>query len=328
LSRVKQTTKNKTITVSEEHAGKRLDVFLFDIGLGYSKRKIKSVFDAGGVRVNGTLERFASRKGETGDKVEIVVSEEDVKSKAVSRVPKIGNAKDLVIYEDSSVIVFNKPPGLPSQATRDPDMPHVISVIQKDIPGKYWLCHRLDKETSGAIIVAKNKRASEKVYAQFKYKNVKKVYYAVVSPVPQQKTWVEKSFLGPIGKKSGRVNVVRSGGSPAETHFEVIKSSRTDNISLVKCIPTTGRTHQIRVHLEANGTPIVGDKIYGNGEWRSLKPGLVTLGVKHHMLHATELEFTPPDLGEPINFYAIFPKGFISIIKRTGIAPPKLLKYE
>ena len=146
--------------------------------------------------------------------------------------------------------------------------------------------------------------------------------------MPKEKVWVEKSFLSPLGKKSGRVDVVRSGGSPAETSFEVIKSSRAENISLVKCIPKTGRTHQIRVHLEANGTPIVGDKVYGNGEWRDLKPALVSLGVRHHMLHATEIEFTPPDLGEPINFYAVFPKGFISLIKRTGIAPPKLLKFE
>lgn len=327
MSRMKENRK-EVIVVDEKHAGKRLDVLLFDLGLGFSKRKIKSVFDAGGVNVNGTLERFASRKGETGDKIEISLVESEVKSKGKSKVPVIKDIDDYIIYEDSSIIVFNKPPGLPSQATKDPEVPHVISVLEKFKPGKYWLCHRLDKETSGALIVAKTKRASEKVYAQFKYKNVKKVYYAVVSPIPKQKTWVEKSFISPIGKKSGRVNVVRSGGAPAETKFEVIKSSRADQVSLVKCEPVTGRTHQIRVHLESNGTPIVGDKVYGNGEWRALKEGLVKLGAAHHMLHAAEVEFTPPDLGEAIKFYAIFPKGFINIMKRTAIAPPKLLKYE
>jgi len=328
LSRDRAKTMKKSFKVTMEHTGKRLDVFLHDAGIGFSKRKVKTLFDSGGVRVNGVLERFASRKAVNGDKVEIVLSQEEVAASPQIKTPEIKNPSDLIIYEDSTILVFNKPPGLPSQATRDPNIPHVISVLQKQLSGKYWLCHRLDKETSGALIVAKNKKASEKVYAQFKFKNVRKIYYAVVSPVPKEKVWVEKSFLSPLGKKSGRVDVVRSGGSPAETSFEVIKSSRAENISLVKCIPKTGRTHQIRVHLEANGTPIVGDKVYGNGEWRDLKPALVSLGVRHHMLHATEIEFTPPDLGEPINFYAVFPKGFISLIKRTGIAPPKLLKFE
>lgn len=329
MSREKpELNKIKKISVTQEHVGKRLDVFLFDIGLGYSKRKIKAVFDKGGVRVNGVMEKFASRKAAPSDVIEININREEIESKGKSAAPKISNARDLFIYEDETVIVFNKPPGLPSQGTKDSEVDHVISVIERDVPGKYWLCHRLDKETSGAIVVAKTKKASEKVYAQFKYKNVKKTYYAVVSPVPDKKTWIEKCFLGPLGKKSGRVDVVRSGGVPSETKFEVVKSSRAENISLVKCEPITGRTHQIRVHLEKNGTPIVGDKVYGNGEWRRLKPAIASLCAKHHMLHATEIVFSPPDLGEEIKFYAIFPKSFISLLKRTSIAPPKLLKFE
>lgn len=315
------------IEVDQVHEGKRLDVFLHDYGFGLSKRKIKAIFDSGAVKVNGAIERFASRKAKSGDIVEILVSRQELEKEQ----PKISGPLDIdarVIYEDDTILIFNKPPGLLSQATRDSNLDHVISVLQESLPAKYWLCHRLDKETSGALILAKTKRASEKIYAQFKYKNVKKTYYAIVSPIPDRKNWTENSFLSSVGKKSGRVDLVRSGGSPSQTHFEVIKSSRADNISLVKCIPTTGRTHQIRVHLESNGTPIVGDKLYGNGSWRELKPGLVKLASKHHMLHAAEVEFTPPDLGEPIKFYAIFPDDFINFLKRTGTAPPKLLKFE
>ena len=129
-------------------------------------------------------------------------------------------------------------------------------------------------------------------------------------------------------KKSRRVDVVRSGGQPSHTEFDLVRANRSEGVALVRCRPITGRTHQIRVHLEKAGSPIVGDKVYGNGKWRELSPALARVAPAHQFLHAMEIEFTPPDLGEPIRFYATFPKNFVNIIKRTGIAPPKLLKFE
>ena len=209
-----------------------------------------------------------------------------------------------VLYEDDESMVINKPAGLPVHSSAKFYFNTLTRVLAEKFPGEHrQICHRLDRETSGALVVAKSRIAASGIKKQFADKTVMKNYLAVVYGTPE---WKEKLIELPIAlvdPDSGALNirmVVRDDAPPATTRVKVEKSF--GGFSLLRCQPVTGRQHQIRCHLAASGFPIVGDKLYTHGDERfieycrdGLTPELAKeFVIPRQALHAAFVRFSNP----------------------------------
>lgn len=313
--------------VSRAADGQRLDVFLVEAGLPLSRRKTRQIIDVGGVYVNHKRVRMASRAVRTGDVIRVEYSEEGLRK---LRAPQVGLKVEDILFEQQAIVAINKPPGLPAQATRDQSILHAVACLQaldkqRGVKGrKYVLVHRLDKETSGVLLIADGNVRATWLTEQFRERRVDKTYLAVCHGIPKAKQFSERSPLSPIDKKTGDVRAVRAGGRSAVTHFEVLAINEQLKISLVRCKPETGRSHQIRVHLQINGLPIVGDKRYTNpasGQNMAAWPeALAELTTVHHFLHARSLRFEPAT-GQPVvTIEAPLPQRLAEFLKKTGLS--------
>ena len=298
--------------VESPDSGKRLDIYLLEQIGEISRRKIRSIIDVGGVYVNKKRVRVASRAVTVGDSIRVEYNE--VALKKVKTESFEFKEHDL-LFNSYDTFAVNKPPGLPSQATKDQSIMHVVPLLEKYLRSKQMrhkqliLVHRLDKETSGLILVAEGSKQATWLTDQFRERKVKKTYFAVCHGIPSWTSMTEKSPLSEIDKKSGQVRAVRSGGRSALTHFRVVAVNEDLRVSLIECSPETGRSHQIRVHLEINGHPIVGDKRYGSQSQKSELPEhLLAMTGYHHFLHAAKLEFQPEAGVKSIQLQAIFPE--------------------
>lgn len=289
-----------------ENENKRIDAYLSEKLEDTSRVAIQRLITNGKVLVNGKTIK-ASYKVQTGDKIEV---EEEVPVEISLK------AQDIpldIIYEDKDIIVVNKPKGMvvhPANGNPDGTLVNAIMAICKDslsgIGGEIrpGIVHRLDKDTSGIIIVAKNDKAHINLSEQIKDHKVKKTYIALVRGIVKEN---EATINMPIGRseKDRKKMAVTRKGKEAITHFKVLE--RYDNYTLLQVNIETGRTHQIRVHLSQIGYPIVGDEVYSNGknEWN----------IKGQCLHAKSLEFTHPITGEKMYLEAELPHYFKSILE-------------
>ncbi len=212
----------------------------------------------------------------------------------------------LVLFSDTSLLVVNKPAGLSTLPDGyNPTLPHVKSLLERGF-GRLWIVHRLDKDTSGVLLLARSAEAHRALNTQFEQHHVIKRYHALVVGNP---AWQEKSVglpLRPNGDRRHRTVVDLQAGKPALTHLAVLE--RFDRHCLVEAVPETGRTHQIRAHLAALGLSIVGDRLYGGRPARLefdiyWKPGGMGL-------HARSLEIEHPITGEKLRFEAPYPPGW------------------
>jgi 23S rRNA pseudouridine1911/1915/1917 synthase len=312
---------NFTITLDTD--GKRLDVFLSEVGLDLSKRKIKSIIDMGGAYVNQKRIRIASHVLRRGDKVRIQFSDEALRK--IKQAPPALKDQD-ILYDSDHVIAINKPAGLPSQATMDQALVHVIPQLEAylkargDTRSPLVLVHRLDKETTGVILVAVGNEKATWLTKQFRERLVKKTYYAICHGLSKRDSFTETAPLSEIDRKTGNVRAVQSGGRPAVTHFKVLAVNKDLKISLLECRPETGRSHQIRVHLDINGLPIVGDKRYGGKNPRPLPDDLTALASHHHFLHAGALDFVPAPNKEAVRIEAPFPETFAQFLDKSSLS--------
>ena len=204
----------------------------------------------------------------------------------------------------------------------DPLAPHVKSVFEPDF-GRLWIVHRLDKETSGALLLARTAQAHRQLNNQFENRRVRKVYHALVVGIPE---WEETRAEQPLrvnGDRRHRTVVDAERGKRAETLLKVLE--RFGGYSLVEARPETGRTHQIRAHLAALGHPLVGDGLYGSNEGlylSDLKPGFSEERVGERALmvrvglHAWSLKFTYPGSGENRTIAAPYPKDFNGALRQ------------
>jgi RluA family pseudouridine synthase len=276
-------SKKIDLVVGREERGLRIDQFIAQHSDFLSKTRVRRILDNGALAINGRRERFANRTLQPGDKVTYYLDGDILKSR---KVVDFGNPEVFILREDGDLVIVNKPAGMPSQPTKDPKLLDASRFFGR---GKtLWPCHRLDKETSGVLVLAKSSKVAERVMDLFRSRDVKKEYLAIATGSPDQKAWTERCYLSDIIDKTGKVEIVRAGGKASDTHFELLGSAKS--LNLIKCFPHTGRTHQIRVHLEKARLPILGDKLYGVG-LSNIPPGFESYAVKRHFLHASSIAF-------------------------------------
>ena len=293
------------IKVEKLEAGKRIDTYIPSKS-EYSRAMIQKMMNNGNILVNGKKVKV-SYKVQADD--EITIKEQAAKEISLE-------AQDIpieVLYEDNDIIVVNKPKGMvvhPANGNPDGTLVNAIMSICKDslsgIGGEIrpGIVHRLDKDTSGVLIVAKNDKAHIKMSEQIKNHEVEKTYIALVKGFVKEN---EATIDMPIGRslKDRKKMAVRKEGKNAVTHFKVIE--RFPNYTLLEVKIETGRTHQIRVHLSEIGYPIVGDEVYSNGknEWN----------IHGQCLHAKSLKFKHPITEKKMCIEAPIPEYFQNIIK-------------
>lgn len=283
--------------VSFKEEGMRLVNYIkLKTNVDLSLRQIKSLLEKGICKVNSSVETFASKKLKKGDLVQLEKSWERTRNDSANAVsakpPKI-------LYEDEYLFVINKPVGFLC----------ADSEVQRYFPGAI-LVHRLDKQTSGALILAKSTQAKNRMKSLFNDKEVHKTYISVVEGRVLEKSFKRESFLVRRKDSEGKIlwkETTANGGIYSLSLFETLKSRKT--YSVLKCFPITGRTHQLRVHLLSSGHPILGDFQYFR-EFKYLK------FVPRLMLHSYQIEFTHPFTNRKINVISYLPKEFKSFIEK------------
>ncbi len=210
-----------------------------------------------------------------------------------------------VIWIDEHLMVVNKPASLPTLPDGYiKDAPNLIDQLKREY-GQVWVVHRLDRDTSGAIVFARSAEAHRALNLKFDTRRVSKSYHALVNGVPDWAEIVVDQSLRADGDRKHRTVIDRVRGKPAVTRLRVM--ARFRHHALIEALPETGRTHQIRVHLSFAGFPIVADALYGDGQ-----------GVAHLArlgLHARALSFEHPITREPLQFDAPYPDDLASALK-------------
>lgn len=288
------------VTIDKETG--RIDKALSLRLTNYSRSQIQQWLKDQAVEVNGQVVR-SNYKVKQGDQVEIIIPEPEVLDVLPENIPLE------IVYEDEDVLVINKPQGMvvhPSAGHATGTLVNGLLYHIKDLSSingviRPGIVHRIDKDTSGLLMVAKNDRAHIALAEQLKDKTSLRKYVALVhGEIPHDKGEID----APIGRSKAdrKMQAVIEGGKPAVTHFEVIE--HLDQYTLVSLQLETGRTHQIRVHMKYIGYPVAGDPLYGPRK---------TLAGKGQFLHAQMLGFKHPRTGEMMVFEAPLP----AIFKKT-----------
>lgn len=297
----------KNVIVNENDKGKRLDIYIAENFNELSRTMIKKLIESNNILVNDKSEKV-SYKVQANDNISIDIPEAKETKLKAQEIPLD------IIYEDSDIIVVNKPKGMvvhPANGNPDGTLVNaILSICKNSLSGiggelRPGIVHRLDKDTSGLIIVAKNDKAHINMSEQIKERNVKKTYIALVrGNVPEE----EATINMPIGRstKDRKKMAVTKNGKQAITHFKVLK--RYSKYTLLEIKIETGRTHQIRVHMAEIGYPVVGDAVYSNGKNE--------FGIEGQMLHAYKLEFMHPITNKHMELTAPLPQYFEEILKK------------
>ena len=307
----------KKFIISVDEEGKRIDAYLASRNEELSRVAIQRLIDEEKILVNKKKTK-ASYKVQDGD----LITLEEEQPKEVSL--KAQEIPIEIIYEDKDIIVVNKPKGMvvhPANGNPDGTLVNAIMAICKDslsgIGGELrpGIVHRLDKDTSGVLIVAKNDKAHINMSEQIKEHEVEKTYIALVRGIVKEN---EASINMPIGRseKDRKKMAVKKNGKSAITHFKVLERFTKHNCTLLEIKIETGRTHQIRVHLSHIGYPVIGDEVYSSGknEWN----------VKGQCLHAKSLKFKHPITNKEMFLEAKIPdylKNIIEDMEQEGQAP-------
>lgn len=292
--------------VDPESAGRRLDAWLAAVLPDLSRARIQTLLDQGAVQRDGQKVGQASRKVRAGETYTVAVPD------PVAALPVAQEIDLHILYEDEHLIVVAKPAGLVVHPGPGHDDGTLVNAMLAHCRGSLsgiggvarpGIVHRLDKDVSGVMVVAKHDRAHTLLSGQFTIHSIHRVYEAIVRGLPAK---AEGTIDRPIGRDPfdrKRMAIVRSGGKRAVTHWRVLEAAGT-RAARVECRLETGRTHQIRVHLSSLGHPILGDRIYGPKRTGDLpepaRPLVESLG--RIALHARRLGFDHPVTGERLEF--------------------------
>ncbi|WP_040898582.1 RluA family pseudouridine synthase [Xenococcus sp. PCC 7305] len=299
-----------TIELEVKTQSDRLDRWLASQLTDISRSRIQKLIEDGHVILNGKVCGSKKNSLTNGDRLKITIP-------APTKLDLIAENIPLdVLYEDEELIIINKPPGLvvhPAPGHPNGTLVNALLYHCQNLAGiggveRPGIVHRLDKDTTGAIVVAKSDRAHQHLQAQIKAKTARREYWGVVCGCPK----TESGQINlPIGRhKSDRKKMavipVDQGGREAITHWSILE--RLSNYTLMQFLLETGRTHQIRVHCTYNGNPIVGDMLYGSG-------GSVRVNLSGQALHARKLTIEHPVSGKIIEAIAPLPEEFTKLLR-------------
>ena len=292
--------------VNEDEAGARIDNFLIRVLKGVPKSMIYRILRKGEVRVNKKRIK-PEYKLQAGDEIRIPplrMSEAKVILPSAN-LDRVSALKDAVLYENDGLMVINKPCFMPVHGGSGVSY-GVIEALRSIRPELHFLelAHRLDRETSGCLIVAKKRSVLRQLHEQFREKNMQKQYLALVRGVFSKRITTVRAPLAKNVLMSGErlVRVDEVNGKPSVTDFKIRENFR--DVTLVEAYPHTGRTHQIRVHLAYRSHPILGDDKYGD---REFDRRFEALGLDRMFLHAEHITFTDPVINREITVYAPLP---------------------
>lgn len=290
----------------EENINKRIDAYLSEI-LKESRTKIQELIKSENIKVN-SMKTKASYKLEKGDEVYINIPD-------AKQVDIIAQDIDIeIVYEDKYLLIVNKKAGMvvhPSKGHEQNTLVNALLYKVGDLSGingeiRPGIVHRLDKDTSGLIIIAKDDKTHNLLTEMFKNKEIKKIYYAIVKGSMNKQSGTLISNIGRDEKDRKKMSVKKDGGKEAITNYDVI--DKNEKYSLVRLNLKTGRTHQIRVHLSHFFFPIIGDSVYGRKD-----------EFPRQMLHAYELSFIHPITKKSVNVIGEFHKDFNDALNKTKL---------
>jgi 23S rRNA pseudouridine1911/1915/1917 synthase len=296
----------KAILLRADSAGARLDLFIVQKLPQLSRSFIQKLVEDGHILLNGKPAR-AGLKLKEGDSLSITIPPPESSELLAEDIPIN------ILYEDDDLLVVDKPagmtthpaPGNPAHTLVNAVLSHLPVLPESDNPARPGIVHRLDKDTSGLILIAKTREALANLSAQFKSRGVKKAYVALLKGKLMPHNGIIDAPIGRDRAHRQKMGVTDS-GRPARTAYTVLKYY--DGYTLVEARPETGRTHQIRVHFASVGHPVVGDATYGA---RSELVG-------RQFLHAQRLSFKLPSTGKPVEFTAPLPPDLQSALNRLA----------
>ena len=299
---------NKYFIIEEVDAKKRLDVFISE-ELNISRSQVKNYLNS--IKVNG-IEKKLSYVLKINDKIEVDINNSDKEIDIEN--PKAENISLDIIYEDKYILVINKPAGMSVHCSASEMTGTLVNALLYNIKdfnfvgnkSRAGIIHRLDKDTSGIMIIGKNADIVSRIQEQFKNRKIKKIYHAIVIGVLKD-NYLEINL--PIGRHQvyRKKMTVREDGKHALTHIKVLK--RFKNHTLIEIDLKTGRTHQIRVHSSYKNFPVAGDKIYSKSSNK----------YKALMLVAKKIEFTHPITNEVLQFEIDYPSYFYEFLYSENI---------
>lgn len=309
-----------TPEVAKEHKGLRLDKYLSANFPDISRSQLQRLILSGNLSVDDNVIIDNSFKVREGDSYQLIIPE------AIEAIPQPENIPLSIIYEDEDLIIVDKPAGMtvhPAPGAYSGTLVNALLYHCKDslsgIGGvkRPGIVHRIDKETSGLLVVAKNDAAHHKLSEQFAEHNLERTYYAIVYGFPNP---LQGRIEGNIGRSPydrKKMALVKSGGKFAATNYKTLKNFR--NIaSMVQCNLETGRTHQIRVHLSSLGCNLIGDKVYEKSKKSSI---IASAELKKYInefprqaLHAATLGFIHPRSGKEVVFQSEIPSDMAELL--------------
>ena len=316
------------ITVAEHEAGQRLDNYLIKILKGVPKSHIHRIIRAGEVRLNKKRCKPDSRI-QTGDLLRIPpVRTAEKQRSSENRAQAVPAREFTIIYEDDALLVINKPAGIAVHGGSGVSF-GVIEQIRRAHPEARYLelVHRLDKDTSGLLMIAKKRSVLVKLHEAIRNDHPKKIYLALgVGRLPNDRFHVKLPLFKYTGAQGEKMVRVSEDGQSAHTIFRVLNRFSDDllhqvglsHLTLVQATLKTGRTHQIRVHLQSQHCPIAGDERYGDYQ---ANKRLQKLGLKRMFLHAAELHLDHPLTGEKLILKAPLPQDlaqFVLMLENAG----------
>ncbi|MBA4754904.1 MAG: RluA family pseudouridine synthase [Sphingobium sp.] len=296
-------------TIAQAQDGMRLDRALADLLPDLSRERLKALINDGHVRSTGQPIKIGTTiKVATGQSFAITLPAPVALDNVAQDIPLN------IVHEDADLIVVDKPAGLvvhPAAGNLDGTLVNaLLHHCQGQLSGiggvaRPGIVHRIDKDTSGLLVVAKSDKAHDGLARQFKDHSIQRLYAAIVYGHPQPATGTVDAWLGRSDADRKKMAVHREGrGKHAVTHYRTVERLR--DAAMVECRLETGRTHQVRVHMHHIGHPLIGDPVYGR-ERKGFKSILETLGFKRQALHAKSLGFIHPVTDERLMFQSALP---------------------